>query len=186
MYACMYVHVVCSYVCTMYVCLVGSAPKHVQQFNKEGHLRWDSLGEFLALACSFSHIGVVYKHHKATILGKTLDNATTKYLLNDKGPSRKVNQSDNRNTHYWLALYWAQQLAEQKEDSALSSHFAALAKILVDKEPLITAELLAAQGRPIDIKGYFHSDEKLTVAAMRPSPTLNAIIDAAASQRASL
>lgn len=155
----------------------GSAPKHVQQFNQEGHLRWDSLGEFLALACSFAHVGSLYQDKRASILGRTLDEASTQYLLNNKGPSRKVNQIDNRGTHYWLALYWAQALAAQKDDAALASHFATLAKNLGDKEQAITAELLAAQGKPCDIGGYFHSDEKLTTAAMRPSASLNAIID---------
>lgn len=158
----------------------GSAPKHVQQFNQEGHLRWDSLGEFLALACSFAHIGEMYKDPRATILGKTLDDATTKYLLNNKGPSRKVNQIDNRGTHFWVALYWSQALAAQKEDAKLSAHFGSLAKQLTDKESAITSELLAAQGKPCDIGGYFHSDEKLTTTYMRPSNTFNSIIDSIA------
>lgn len=156
----------------------GSAPKHVEQFEKEGHLRWDSLGEFLALACSFSHIGEAYGLTRASILGKTLDDASTTYLLNNKGPSRKNKEIDNRGTHFWLALYWAQALAKQTDDKALANHFASLAKNLEASEPVITAELLAAQGKPCDIGGYYHSDEKLTTAAMRPSATLNAIIDA--------
>eukprot|EP00462_Mataza_sp_D1_P020509 CAMPEP_0175128396 /NCGR_PEP_ID=MMETSP0087-20121206/4905_1 /TAXON_ID=136419 /ORGANISM="Unknown Unknown, Strain D1" /LENGTH=753 /DNA_ID=CAMNT_0016410453 /DNA_START=24 /DNA_END=2285 /DNA_ORIENTATION=- len=156
----------------------GSAPKHVQQFNQEGHLRWDSLGEFLALACSFAHVSDLYDCPRAKVLGSTLDEATTQYLLNNKAPSRRVNQIDNRGTHYWVALYWAQALAAQKEDAQLAEHFAGLAKSLEEKQATIEAELLAAQGKPCDIGGYYHSNVQLTTAAMRPSPTLNAIIDA--------
>ena len=148
----------------------GSAPKHVQQFNGEGHLRWDSLGEFLALAVSFGHCG-------ATVIGDALDDATTKYLLTNKGPSRKVNQLDNRGSHYWLARYWAEALSEQTADASLAERFAPLAASLASNEQAILDELIAAQGNPVDIGGYYFPTEELAAASMRPSPTLNAIVD---------
>jgi isocitrate dehydrogenase len=148
----------------------GSAPKHVQQFNGEGHLRWDSLGEFLALAVSFGHCG-------ATVIGDALDDATTKYLLTNKGPSRKVNQLDNRGSHYWLARYWAEALSEQTADASLAERFAPLAASLASNEQAILDELIAAQGNPVDIGGYYFPNEELAAASMRPSPTLNAIVD---------
>ena len=155
----------------------GSAPKHAQQFLEEGHLRWDSLGEFLALAASLDYIGTVTHHAKATILAKTLDQATGKFLDNNKSPSRKVGELDNRGSHFYLALYWAQELAAQTEDPVLKERFVELAKTLSDNEAKIIAELDAAQGKPVDIGGYYHPNRELAVKAMRPSSTFNAYID---------
>ncbi len=155
----------------------GSAPKHVQQFEKENHLRWDSLGEFLALAVSMEHLAGRYNNAKARILGETLDAATTKLLLNRKSPSRKCGELDNRGSHFYLALYWAQALAEQDQDGDLSAHFAPVAKKLADNEAQIVAELNAAQGPAQDIKGYYQPSDELAAAAMRPSALLNGIID---------
>lgn len=154
----------------------GSAPKHVQQFNEEGHLRWDSLGEFMALAASLEHTGEKYTNQKALILAETLDNATSKFLDNDKSPSRKVNELDNRGSHFYLALYWAQALAEQEKDADLKARFAPLAKAMAEKEQAIVDELNAAQGRPVNIGGYYHPSDKLAFDAMRPSTTLNGLI----------
>ena len=156
----------------------GSAPKHVQQFEKEGHLRWDSLGEFLALAVSLDHLGEAFDNPGARILGAALDQATTKYLLGNKGPSRKVNQLDNRGSHFYLAMYWAQALAEQTQDAALSERFGAVAAALAEAEPAILSELNGAQGTAVDLGGYFRPSEELAAKAMRPSATLNAIIAA--------
>ncbi len=153
----------------------GSAPKHVQQFNKENHLRWDSLGEFLALAVSFAHVGEKYDHPQAKILGDTLDDATTKYLLTNKSPSRKVNELDNRGSHFYLALYWAEALSSCG-DAALEAQFKPLAKVLAEKEATIVAELAEVQGPPMDIGGYFFPDPAKAAAAMRPSKTLNDIV----------
>ncbi|CAN0432863.1 unnamed protein product [Laminaria digitata] len=155
----------------------GSAPKHVQQFEKENHLRWDSLGEFLALAVSLDHLGERYDHAQARILGETLDDATTKYLLENKSPSRKVNEHDNRGSHFYVALYWAEALAAQTKDADLAAAFAPLAKSLAENEDKINAELIEAQGTPMDIGGYFKPDTALATEAMRPSATLNSIID---------
>jgi len=157
----------------------GSAPKHVQQFEAEGHLRWDSLGEFLALAVSFQHLAGVHDNAQARILGETLDDATTKYLLENRSPSRKVNQIDNRGTHYYLGMYWAEALAAQESDAGLAARFAPIAKELAASEAKINEELLAAQGSPVDVGGYYQPDPKLVAKAMRPSATLNAIIDRA-------
>ena len=154
----------------------GSAPKHVQQFNAEGHLRWDSLGEFLALAVSLDHLGERYDNASARLLGKTLDDATTKYLLQNKSPSRKVNELDNRGSHFYVAMYWAQALAAQDEDATLATRFAKLAAVLAANEDKILAELVEAQGAPVDIGGYFMPDEARATAAMRPSATLNELI----------
>jgi len=154
----------------------GSAPKHVQQFNKEGHLRWDSLGEFLALAVSFDHVANRYGDKAAGVLGATLDDATTKYLLTNKSPSRKVNELDNRGSHFYLALYWAQALAAQDDNAELKARFAVVADRLAAAEDTIGAELIAAQGEPVDIGGYYLPNEELAAASMRPSVTLNAII----------
>ncbi|MBI9099647.1 MAG: NADP-dependent isocitrate dehydrogenase, partial [Spirochaetaceae bacterium] len=154
----------------------GSAPKHVQQFEKEGHLRWDSLGEFLALTVSLEHLGNTFNNSKALVLAETLDLATEKVLENGKSPSRKVNEIDNRGSHFYLALYWAQALAEQTKDSELQSVFAPVAEELLEKEPLIAEELMRAQGRPVDIGGYYVPDEDLKAKAMRPSQTFNAIL----------
>ena len=156
----------------------GSAPKHVQQFEKENHLRWDSLGEFLALGVSLDHLGDRYDDARAKVLGAALDDATTKYLLENKSPSRKVNELDNRGSHVWVALYWAQALAAQTDDAGLAAAFAPLAESLASNMDAILAELVEAQGTPMDIGGYFHPDESLAVPAMRPSATLNGIIDA--------
>ncbi len=155
----------------------GSAPKHVQQFVEEDFLRWDSLGEFMALAASLEHLGQINRNAKALVLAKALDQATGKFLDNDKSPARKVGGLDNRGSHYYLALYWAQALAEQSEDATLQAHFAAPAKALSDNEAAIVAELKAAQGKPVDIGGYYHPDATKTSQAMRPSKTLNQVLD---------
>jgi len=156
----------------------GSAPKHVQQLLEENFLRWDSLGEFLALAASLEHLGVTYNNPKALVLAKTLDQATGQFLDNNKSPSRKVGNIDNRGSHFYLALYWAQALAAQTEDSALQAQFATLAKTLTENEATIVAELNAVQGKPVDIGGYYHADAELISKAMRPSNTFNAAIAA--------
>ena len=155
----------------------GSAPKHVQQFTKENHLRWDSLGEFLALAESFQHLGRNYDNPVAAVLGETLDDATTTLLANRKGPSRKVHELDNRGSHYFLARYWAQALAEQTKDTALAGKFTAVAKTLAENETAIVGELNGVQGAPVDMGGYYWPDAAKIDAAMRPSATLNGIID---------
>ncbi len=154
----------------------GSAPKHVQQFEAEGHLRWDSLGEFLALAASLDHLGERYDNACARLLGETLDAGTAQLLKNHRVPSRLVNEIDNRGTHYYLALYWAQALADQQVNNELAVRFAPVAKALADAESKIVRELNAAQGAPQNIGGYYKPDEELAVAAMRPSATLNQII----------
>ena len=154
----------------------GSAPKHVQQLVEENFLRWDSLGEFLALAASLEHLGVTYTNPKALVLSKTLDQATGQFLDNNKSPSRKVGNIDNRGSHFYLALYWAQALAAQTEDTALQAQFGELAKTLSDNEATIVAELNAVQGKPVDIGGYYAPNPELTSKAMRPSNTLNAAI----------
>ncbi|VVP30170.1 NADP-dependent isocitrate dehydrogenase [Pseudomonas fluorescens] len=156
----------------------GSAPKHVQQLLEENFLRWDSLGEFLALAASLEHLGVTYNNPKALVLAKTLDQATGQFLDNNKSPSRKVGNIDNRGSHFYLALYWAQALAAQTEDTALQAQFATLAKTLTENEATIVAELNAVQGKPVDIGGYYHASAELISKAMRPSATLNAAIAA--------
>ncbi|WP_201190666.1 NADP-dependent isocitrate dehydrogenase [Pseudomonas fluorescens] len=156
----------------------GSAPKHVQQLLEENFLRWDSLGEFLALAASLEHLGVNYDNPKALVLAKTLDQATGQFLDNNKSPSRKVGNIDNRGSHFYLALYWAQALAAQTEDTALQAQFATLAKTLTENEATIVAELNAVQGQPVDIGGYYHANAELISKAMRPSATLNAAIAA--------
>ena len=155
----------------------GSAPKHVQQFEKENHLRWDSLGEFLALAASLDFLAESHDNPKVKILAETLDAAATKYLLENKSPSRKVNERDNRGSHFYLALYWAQALAES-EDAELRAYFAPVAKSLADNEARIVQELLEVQGEPMDVGGYYLPNDDLATKAMRPSATLNAIIDA--------
>ena len=154
----------------------GSAPKHVQQLLEENFLRWDSLGEFLALAASLEHLGVTYNNPKALVLSKTLDQATGQFLDNNKSPSRKVGNIDNRGSHFYLALYWAQALAAQTEDTALQAQFGELAKTLAENEATIVAELNAVQGKPVDIGGYYAPNPELTSKAMRPSNTLNAAI----------
>jgi len=158
----------------------GSAPKHVEQFLAEGHLRWDSLGEFLALAVSLEHLGTNYNNPKALVLADTLDQATGKLLDNQKSPSRKVNELDNRGSHFYLALYWAQALASQDQDASLKAHFTPLAQQLADEEATILAELNAAQGASVDMDGYYFPNETLATQAMRPSATLNKAIDSLA------
>jgi isocitrate dehydrogenase len=155
----------------------GSAPKHVQQFEKENHLRWDSLGEFLALAVSLEHLAIAYKNDKAQIIADALDRATEKFLTNRKSPSRKVNELDNRGSQYYLATYWAQELADQEASEELAAHFSSIANKLVENEEKITSELIEAQGKSMDIGGYYMPDAGKEEAAMRPSKTLNAIID---------
>jgi isocitrate dehydrogenase len=156
----------------------GSAPKHVQQFQKEGYLRWDSLGEFSAIAASLEHVAQSFSNDKVRILAETLDQAIGKFLDNDKSPARKVGQIDNRGSHFYLALYWAEALAAQQEDRELQARFAAVAQQLGDNEATINEELIGAQGKPVDIGGYYHPDEALATQAMRPSASFNAIIDA--------
>ncbi len=155
----------------------GSAPKHVQQFNQEGHLRWDSLGEFLALAVSLEHLAESSDNARAKILADTLDQATAKVLENSKSPLRKVGQLDNRGSHFYLAMYWAEALAEQSQDEILRDSFTKLADTLKDNEATILVELDAAQGSPVDIGGYYRPDPVLTDRAMRPSVTLNSAIE---------
>jgi isocitrate dehydrogenase len=157
----------------------GSAPKHVQQLVEENHLRWDSLGEFMALAVSLEDLGLKSGNKKATVLAKALDDATGKLLENRKGPSTRTGELDNRGSHFYLAMYWAQALAAQTEDAALLAHFAPLAKLLTDNEEKIVAELKAVQGKPVDIGGYFLADAKKVDAVMRPSATFNAALSAA-------
>jgi isocitrate dehydrogenase len=154
----------------------GSAPKHVQQFVEEGYLRWDSLGEFLALGVSLEHLGQTLNNNKALVLSETLDTATEKFLDNDKSPARKVGQIDNRGSHFYLALYWAQALAAQDKDADLKAKFQEIATALTDNEAKIDAELIGAQGKPQEIGGYYHPDFNLTDKAMRPSETFNTIL----------
>ncbi|RCW75510.1 NADP-dependent isocitrate dehydrogenase [Pseudorhodoferax soli] len=151
----------------------GSAPKHVQQLVEENHLRWDSLGEFLALAVSLEELGIKNNNAKAKIVAKALDAATGKLLDNNKGPSPKTGQIDNRGSHFYIALYWAQELAAQTEDKDLAAKFAPLAKTLTEQEAAITKELLEVQGKPVDIGGYYKLDDAKVAAIMRPSKTLN-------------
>ena len=155
----------------------GSAPKHVQQFNKEGHLRWDSLGEFLALSVSIEDLATKTNNSKAKVLAAALDVANGKFLDSDKSPSRKVNELDNRGSHFYLALYWAEALAAQTDDAELQAKFAAIASQLAANESKIIAELNEAQGTAVDIGGYFHPNRELTAKAMRPSGTLNSILE---------
>ena len=154
----------------------GSAPKHVQQLMEENHLRWDSLGEFLALAVSLEETGIKTDNVKAKLLGKTLDAATGKLLDNNKSPSRRTGELDNRGSHFYLAMYWAQELAAQTEDAQLQAHFAPLAKQLSDNEQAIVAELAEVQGKPVEIGGYYRSNAELTSQVMRPSATFNAAL----------
>ncbi|WP_145478952.1 NADP-dependent isocitrate dehydrogenase [Stenotrophomonas rhizophila] len=156
----------------------GSAPKHVQQFVEEDYLRWDSLGEFLALAASLEHLSNRYDNAGASVLAKTLDQANGQFLDNDKSPSRKLGGIDNRGSHFYIALYWAQALAAQDDDAALKARFAPLAKALTENEQAIVAELIAAQGKPVDIGGYYRPDVAKASKAMRPSSTFNAALAA--------
>jgi isocitrate dehydrogenase len=154
----------------------GSAPKHVQQFEKENHLRWDSLGEFLALAASLEHLSVTTDKPKAKVLADTLDRATAKFLQENKSPSRKVNELDNRGSHFYLASYWAQELAAQSDDAELKAQFIPIAEKLTSQEAKIVNELNSAQGVPMDVNGYYFADDNLVAGAMRPSMTLNEIL----------
>ncbi len=156
----------------------GSAPKHVQQFVKEGYLRWDSLGEFSAFAASLEHLGNTFQNEKALVLAETLDQAIGKFLDNNKSPARKVGEIDNRGSHFYLALYWAQALAGQTKDKELQARFAKLAKQLGESEATINQELLGAQRKPQDLGGYYDPDPEKASRGMRPSATFNAIVDA--------
>jgi isocitrate dehydrogenase len=156
----------------------GSAPKHVQQFQEEGYLRWDSLGEYLALGASLEHLAQTYKNAKAQVLAETLDEAIGKVLAFNRSPARKVGELDNRGSHFYLALYWAQALAAQSKDAGLQARFKPLAEALAKNEAKINAELIGAQGKPVDIGGYYLPDAAKASAAMRPSATLNAAIAA--------
>jgi isocitrate dehydrogenase len=155
----------------------GSAPKHVQQFIEENFLRWDSLGEFFALAASFEHLSETFKHAKAKVLADTLDEATGKFLEKDKSPARKVGAGiDNRGSHFYLALYWAQALAAQAKDAELQRLFTPIAEKLAANESKIVSELVAVQGKPTDIGGYYKPDDAMAAAALRPSATFNEIL----------
>jgi isocitrate dehydrogenase len=156
----------------------GSAPKHVQQFEKENYLRWDSLGEFSAFAASLEHLSAAFRNEKVRVLAETLDTAIAKFLDNNKSPARKVGQIDNRGSHFYLALYWAEALAAQDKDKEMKARFAKVAQVLGENEAKIAADLIAVQGKPVDMGGYYHPDRMKVSAAMRPCPTLNAIIDA--------
>jgi len=158
----------------------GSAPKHVQQFQKEGYLRWDSLGEFSAFAASLEFVANTFKNAKVAVMAETLDQAIAKFLDNDKSPARKVGQIDNRGSHFYLAYYWSEALAAQTKDKELQARFTQIAKQLAENEAKINAELIGAQGKPVDMGGYYHPDKAKTTAAMRPSPTFNAILAALA------
>jgi isocitrate dehydrogenase len=155
----------------------GSAPKHVQQFLQENYLRWDSLGEFLALAVSIEDLGTKTGNTRALVVAEALDRATGTILDHDRSPQRKVGELDNRGSHFYLAMYWARALADQTRDRELSSKFAPIAQQLEQHERTIVSELNGVQGRPVDIGGYYHPDPRKTAAAMRPSVTLNGIID---------
>jgi isocitrate dehydrogenase len=155
----------------------GSAPKHVQQFNQENFLRWDSLGEFLAIAVSIEDLGHKTGNPKALTLANALDRANGQILEHDRSPRRKVGDIDNRGSHFYLARYWARALAEQTDDAALRERFAPIARALEENESTIVAELNAVQGHPVEIGGYYHPDPALTSKAMRPSATFNRIID---------
>ncbi|MDX5438399.1 MAG: NADP-dependent isocitrate dehydrogenase, partial [Pontibacter sp.] len=155
----------------------GSAPKHVEQFVEENYLRWDSLGEFLALAVSLEDLAYKTKNEKAEVLAEALNKANAMFLENDKSPARKVGGIDNRGSHFYLAMYWAQALAEQSKNQELKDKFSKLSKELTDNEQKIVDEQIAAQGKPVDIGGYYHPDEEKTSKAMRPSETLNAALN---------
>ncbi|MDF0720667.1 NADP-dependent isocitrate dehydrogenase [Kaistella sp. PBT33-4] len=156
----------------------GSAPKHIEQFIEEGYLRWDSLGEFLALQASLEHLAQTQDNKKAQVLSDALDTANAKFLATDKSPARKLGGIDNRGSHFYLAMYWAEALAKQTADSAIAEKFAPVAKALQENETKINDELLGSQGKPQEIGGYYHTDTEKTYAAMRPSAILNQIIDA--------
>src|SRR6185437_4609614 len=154
----------------------GSAPKHVSQLVEENHLRWDSLGEFLALAVSLEDLGIKTGNKKATVLATTLDAAVGKLLDNNKSPSRKTGELDNRGSQFYLAMYWAQELAAQNDDEDLRKRFAALADSLSENEEAIVTELAEVQGEAVDIGGYYYPDNEKTTAVMRPSKTFNEVL----------
>jgi isocitrate dehydrogenase len=154
----------------------GSAPKHIEQFIEEGYLRWDSLGEFLALQASLEHLSQTQNNAKAQVLADALDEANAKFLATDKSPGRKLGTIDNRGSHFYLALYWAEALAAQTKDAALQAKFAPLAKALAENESKIAGELIAAQGKPQEIGGYYHPNDELAEKAMRPSESFNAAL----------
>jgi len=154
----------------------GSAPKHIEQFIEEGYLRWDSLGEFLALGASLEHLAQTQNNAKAMVLAEALDVATEKFLANDKSPARKVGEIDNRGSHFYLAMYWAEALSAQTKDAELSAKFAEIAKDLKTNETTINEELIGSQGKPQDIGGYYQPVKALTDKAMRPSQTFNTIL----------
>ena len=156
----------------------GSAPRHVQQFLEEGHLRWDSLGEFCALVASFEHFGEVYNSDQARLLAETLDQAIGEHLEHQRSPSRRVNELDTRGSHFYLALYWAQMLGRQTRDTELQARFSEVARQMEENEETIIQELIEAQGQAMDIGGYYRPDDEMSARAMRPSATLNAILDA--------
>jgi isocitrate dehydrogenase len=155
----------------------GSAPKHVQQFEKEGHLRWDSLGEYMALGASLQHLGEQFENAGALVLGETLDAATASYLMNARSPGRKVHELDNRGSTYYLTQYWARAIADQEMDPALAERFKPVAEALEEKEEVILSELNGTQGPAKDIGGYYKPNLELTTDAMCPSATLNGIIE---------
>merc|ERR1712190_498573 len=154
----------------------GSAPKHVQQFQKEGHLRWDSLGEYLALTVAIEELAAQGGDNRAKVLAAALDKAVGKFLVANKNPSRKVREIDNRGSHYWVARYWAEELASQDDEASMKTAFAGVAKELADGEQKILTDLIECQGKSVDLGGYYHIDHAKADAAMRPSETLNAII----------
>merc|ERR1712151_192721 len=154
----------------------GSAPKHVQQFQKEGHLRWDSLGEYLALTVAIEDLAASTSNTKAKALAAALDKAVGKFLVANKNPSRKVREIDNRGSHYWVARYWAEELVAQDDEASMKAAFAGVAKELAESEQKILADLIECQGKAVDLGGYYHVDHAKADAAMRPSETLNAII----------
>ena len=156
----------------------GSAPKHVEQLLEENHLRWDSLGEFLALAASFEHLAQTTGNERAQILAETLDPATAKFLNENKSPSRRGGEIDNRGSHFYLALYWAEELASQTKDSELAAAFSQLVEALRANESVIADELLAVQGAPVDLGAYYHPDPAKVNALMRPSKTFNEVLSA--------
>jgi isocitrate dehydrogenase len=161
----------------------GSAPKHVQQVEEENHLRWDSLGEFMALAVSLEEMGIKQNNPRAKILAKTLDAATGSLLENNKSPSRRTGELDNRGSHFYLGMYWAQAVAAQTEDPELAVLFAPLAEAMTANEDKIIGELAAAQGKPAELGGYYHAMRSNVKKVMRPSATLNAVLADANSQR---
>merc|ERR1712151_881131 len=158
----------------------GSAPKHVQQFQKEGHLRWDSLGEYLALSCAFVDLGA--KNPKAKVMAAALDKAVSSFLTANKNPGRKVMEIDNRGSHYWVARYWADELAKQDDDAGLKAVFGEAFKAFADNETKVLKELIDCQGKPMDLGGYYRVDKAKTDVAMNPSTTLNSIIESLAKK----